>query len=39
VESIARIILLLLLVAVLVNLGSGGWNGLLAWFRAKFIGE
>jgi len=37
-ESIARILVLLLLVALLVNLMAGGWPQVKKWFHAKFIG-
>jgi hypothetical protein len=38
VESLARIFLLMLAVALLLQLAAGGWPAVFAWFRAKFIG-
>jgi hypothetical protein len=37
-ESIARIVVLLLAVALLLALSRGGWGGVRAWLHAKFIG-
>lgn len=38
-ESIARIFVLLLCVALLLALARGGWGGVRQWLRAKFIGS
>jgi len=41
VESLARILVLLLLIILFLRLISGGWtgnSGVTAWLRSKFIG-
>jgi hypothetical protein len=38
-ESIARILLLLLLAALLINYLKGGIGGVQQWLHLKFIGE
>jgi hypothetical protein len=38
VESLARIILMVLAAALLIQLGRGGWPAVRQWIRAKFVG-
>jgi hypothetical protein len=38
-ESIARILLLLLLAALLLSYLKGGIGGVQQWLRLKFVGE
>lgn len=38
-EGLARILLLLLAVAVVINLIDGGRAGAIDWLRAKFLGK
>lgn len=37
-ESVARILVLILLAALFVNLSQGGWPQVKRWLHAKFIG-
>jgi hypothetical protein len=38
-EELARLILLLLGAILLLQLATGGWGGVQAWIRAKFLGH
>ena len=38
-ESLARVIVGLLAVALLIRLVTDGWAGVGDWLRAKFLGE
>jgi hypothetical protein len=39
VEELARLLLLLAVIAIVINLVQGGPESVSAWFRAKFLGR
>jgi hypothetical protein len=39
VDELAQLVLLILVAAIVVNLVTGGWPAVGAWFRSKFLGQ